>query len=366
MLPAPQPIGRDPVPRPWGHLTRVGRLRHIRHLAEVALGCYDLPGVRLSFLRAGDTLLYRVITPDSDRFLLRLQEPARRSTDELRSELIWLLALRHEGGFTVPEPIPTKDGALFAEVTIDGVPGPRRAVVLRWVEGRQRADSLTPADAYRMGSCMARLHSFARGWSAPVEFARPCWDPERWIGAASPLWARGMTVYTEAELAVFAAAARRIRREVRALGETPEAIGMIHADLAPSNVVFRAGEAHAIDFEECGWGYYLFDIAVALTALEDYCERGAGLWDAFLAGYQGSRPTLGANAAFIETFLALVSIKIVAWTLGWDDPALRPRGPDYLAQAVTRLRHYTEGTESRRADRAVQGTWWRSRIDRLD
>ncbi len=345
MLPTPQPIGRDPVPRPWGHLTRVGRLRHIRHLAEVALGCYDLPGVRLSFLRAGDTLLYRVITPDSDRFLLRLQEPARRSTDELRSELIWLLALRHEGGFTVPEPIPTKDGALFAEVTIDGVPGPRRAVVLRWVEGRQRADSLTPADAYRMGSCMARLHSFARGWSAPVGFARPCWDPERWIGAASPLWARGMTVYTEAELAVFAAAARRIRREVRALGETPEAIGMIHADLAPSNVVFRAGEAHAIDFEECGWGYYQFDIAVALTALEDYGARGDQLQAAFLDGYRGESPSPEADATIRATFMAIVLMKIVAWTIEWDDPALRPRSAEYLARAVDQLRRYVEHRE---------------------
>jgi Ser/Thr protein kinase RdoA (MazF antagonist) len=345
MLPALHTIGHDTVPRPWGHLTRVGRLRRTRHLAEVALSRYDLPGARLSFLRAADNMLYRVFTPDSGHFLLRLQEPARRSTDQLRSELLWLLALRHEGGFAVPEPIPTRDGALFAEVTIDGVPGSRRAVVLRWVEGRRRAGSLTTADARRMGVCMARLHSFARGWSAPAGFARPGWDPERWVGAASPLWARGMTVYTEAELAVFAAAARRCRREVRALGETPEAIGMIHADFAPSNVIFRGGAAHAIDFEECGWGYYQFDIAVALTALADYGARGDQLQAAFLDGYRRESPSPAGDALIRATFMAIVLMKIVAWTIEWDDPALRPRSADYLAHAVDRLRRYVEHRE---------------------
>jgi Ser/Thr protein kinase RdoA (MazF antagonist) len=322
-------------------------LRRTRRLAEVALSHYDLPGTRLSFLREGDNLLYRVITPDSDHFLLRLQEPARRSTDELRSEMIWLLTLRNEGGLVVPEPIPTRDGTFFADVTIDGGPGPRRAVVLRWVEGRNRAGSLTSTDAHRMGVCMARLHGFARGWSVPAGFTRPRWDPERWIGVASPLWSRGMTVYTEAELAVFAAAARRIRREVRTLGETPETIGMIHADFAPSNVVFRGGEAHAIDFEECGWGYYQFDIAVTLTALADYGMRGDQLQAAFLDGYREESPSLEGDTMIRATFMAIILMKIVAWTIEWDDPALRPRGAHYLAHAVDQLRHYVEHREIR-------------------
>lgn len=331
--------------RPWAQLTPVGRQRRLRRLAETALGGYDdLAEARLSFLRAGDNLLYRVVAPNGDRFLLRLQRFSRRDADETRSELCWLTALCHEGGLLVPEPIQTRDGFPFVEVVSDDVPEPHRCVLMRWVSGRQRTVGMTPADARDMGACMARLHEFARAWSAPPGFARPRWEPERWLDAASPLWLRGAEVYTRDELAIFAAAARRIRADLLVLGATSETYGMIHADLAPSNVVFAEGNAHAIDFEECGWGYYLFDVAVTLTALEDYCEHGADLWEAFLAGYQGSRPPLGANAAFIETFLALVSIKIVAWTLGWDDPALRPRGPAYLARAVTQLRQYTEGT----------------------
>jgi Ser/Thr protein kinase RdoA (MazF antagonist) len=123
---------------------------------------------------------------------------------------------------------------------------------------------------------------------------------------------------------------------------------MIHADLAPTNVVFQGGAAHAIDFEECGWGYYQFDVAVALTALADYCAPSERLQDAFLDGYRSVGPESEPGAAFRDTFMAIVRIKIVAWTLTWDDPAARPRSPDYLARSVEWLRPYAEGigTES--------------------
>jgi len=308
------------------------------------------PPWRTTLLLAGGG--QRPLPGDNTRpgwFLLRVQEPTRRSADELRSELLWLSALRREGGLAAPEPLSTRDGAAFAAVSIPGVSQPRRCVLLRWVEGHRRAANLTPVHAHRMGAYTARLHRFSRGWSAPAGFARPRWDPERWIGASSPLWSRATQVYTSDELRTFAAAARRIRGDLRALGEGPNTFGVIHADLAPVNFVFRSGEAYAIDFEECGWGYYLFDVAVALTALEDYGEHSGRLQDAFLDGYRRESPLPELDPEFREAFMAIVLIKIVEWTLGWEDPALRPRGDEYLAHAVKRLRHFADrgGTMSR-------------------
>src|SRR3954447_22366235 len=106
----------------WANLTRAGRLRRSRHLAEAALARYDLPGAHLRFLREGDNLLYRVTTPDNGRFLLRVQELQRRTADELNSELLRLSALHRDGRLVAPGPRPTRTGALFAEVSADGIP----------------------------------------------------------------------------------------------------------------------------------------------------------------------------------------------------------------------------------------------------
>src|SRR3954451_20374825 len=114
----------------------------------------------------------------------------RRTADELNSELLWLSALHRDGGLVAPEPRPTRTGALFAGVSADGVPLPRHCVLLHWVEGRNRAASLTPEDARVMGVYMARLHRFARSWSVPEGFVRPRLNPGRWIGAAPSLWSQ--------------------------------------------------------------------------------------------------------------------------------------------------------------------------------
>jgi len=87
-----------------------------------------------------------------------------------------------------------------------------------------------------------------------------------------------------------------------------------------------------------GWGYYLFDLAVALVALEDYGPRGAALQRAVLAGYQTVGVLPAGYATHGAAFVALVRIKIVAWVLSFEGAA--PRPPAYLAQAVEHLSRF--------------------------
>ena len=51
---------------------------------------------------------------------------------------------------------------------------------------------------------------------------------------------------------------------MESIGKGPDAYGMIHADLYPENVLFKSGKAYPIDFEDCGYGYWMWDIAIAL------------------------------------------------------------------------------------------------------
>ena len=53
---------------------------------------------------------------------------------------------------------------------------------------------------------------------------------------------------------------------MESIGKGPDAYGMIHSDLYPENVLFKAGRALPIDFEDCGYGYWMWDIAIALCS----------------------------------------------------------------------------------------------------
>jgi Ser/Thr protein kinase RdoA (MazF antagonist) len=74
-----------------------------------------------------------------------------------------------------------------------------------------------------------------------------------------------------------------------ALGEGPDQFTLIHADLHLDNALFHRGEVQVIDFDDCGHGYLVYDLAVALWELRHRPDYQA-FQDAMLAGYGSVRP----------------------------------------------------------------------------
>src|SRR5262245_25988595 len=93
-------------------LTYAGQVRRLRRLAERALGAYGLGGARLAALTNSENMTFRVDAPDGERYVLRIHRPNRKSVAAIRSELLWLAALRRDTDLIVPDPVPSADGAL--------------------------------------------------------------------------------------------------------------------------------------------------------------------------------------------------------------------------------------------------------------
>jgi Ser/Thr protein kinase RdoA (MazF antagonist) len=320
---------------------------HTSKLAEVALERYDLGGARLQSLRRGFIQAFKVTSQNKGEFVLRMYSvlpddsgakggtTARlRSPDTLRAQLEWLLSLGRETDLLVPEPVPTSDGLLMDYVSFDHLPfhrkllrplwrrhqrlySPQRAgrlcVLLRWVPGKHKRDNaLAPADLYLLGSYVAGLHDHARRYQAPEDTVLSRWDWEWAFGKAVPLWSRGEAHYSPSEMEVFRETARSVREDLEHLGEECEVFGVIHRDIKLENVVFDGQRVGVIDFEMCGWGYYLSDLSVIRRSLaQHYKDRLEPLWEAFLEGYQGKRPLPEDYARQIEAFDAMQRAAIV-------------------------------------------------------
>lgn len=322
---------------PYDQLSRVSRLRRLRKLAEAALAQYDIPDAQLSFLQEADNLLYRVASPTQGQFLLRVHELARHSEPEIRSELLWLEALRREAHLPVSEPMMNQNGSPVCEVSIEGVPEPRRCVLLRWIPGRCKHTSLGTTDVRLMGAHTARLHQHAEQWTPPVDFVRPRWEWEHLAGAFALIGRVGINVYRENELQIFSAAAQKIKANLESLGNGSGVFGIIHSDLNPSNFIFQRGAAYAIDFEECRWSYYHSDISVTLSELNEYGDRYEQLRIAFLDGYRHVHSLPQGFIQHEETFEMMRIVEKVQWILEWENTAFRPWGPNYLVFAINAL-----------------------------
>ena len=90
--------------------------------------------------------------------------------------------------------------------------------------------------------------------------------------------------------------------------------------------MFYGEEVRAIDFDDCGWGYYTYDRAVTLSYLEDWGTFPA-LQDTFLTGYQRVRPLPRRYGECLEVFLAARILAIVPWILRLGQGAAGTRRP---------------------------------------
>jgi Ser/Thr protein kinase RdoA (MazF antagonist) len=110
----------------------------------------------------------------------------------------------------------------------------------------------------------------------------------------------------------FERISQQARQAMEKLGTGSGAFGIIHADLYPENVLFKAGQAYPIDFEDCGYGYWIWDIAVALCAWA-WGKDWEFMRDAFRTGYCRFRTLPEEQWEMLDLFVATQFATMVLW-----------------------------------------------------
>jgi Ser/Thr protein kinase RdoA (MazF antagonist) len=145
-----------------------------------------------------------------------------RSDADLAWETELLKYLEHEG-MTVPVPIPTLDGRLFAE----GV------VVMRYLEG---VSPETEADWKRVAETLRQLHRLTQGWPQ-----RPNWRSSTdLLHADTGTKINLLAMPSEGVVRCRAAWARPVGRET----------SVVHGDPNPRNIRITADRVALIDWDE--------------------------------------------------------------------------------------------------------------------
>ena len=303
------------------------RIARMRRVAVRALDAYPLVDPELRFIADEENTTFRVdaTAPGGrDRFLLRVHRPARhgRNVDPaaaIGSELDWLTALRTGTDLLVPAPFRTVDGKLTTVAASPDVAEPRVCSVLRWMDGRVHTAAPRPVHLRRLGSVMARLHNHAAQWDLPPGFVRIRWDWETFFGDtmiyggtnAAEVW----DLLPGDLRRRFDQVASDMRRIMTHLGDGTGSFGLIHADLHLGNALFWRGEVRVIDFDDCGFGYWLYDIAVALWELR-YRNDYEDFRSALIEGYTQHRPLPPGGLTHLDDFIATREVAIGLWFTG--------------------------------------------------
>lgn len=229
--------------------------------------------------------------------------PALRSPETLAQQLRWLSALRRETDLLVPEPVRAADGSLVGYVSEEEILQTGHFVLVRWVPRVHKQEDLTPEGLSLVGSFIARLHDHAERYPAGEEAALPRWD---WpFGESAPLWDG---TYSPEQMEVFEKVARRVRRDLQELGYGRDVFDPIHRDLNLRNIVYQNGTVGAIDFDLCGLGHHLLDLAATMTLAPLQPRHGARIEpmrEALLEGYWRERSLPENYRKHLDTFTVM-------------------------------------------------------------
>lgn len=241
-------------------------------------------------------------------YILRLSHSLRRSEALIQGEVDWINHLA-AGGISVARAICSENDRLV-EVVEDRQGGQFLATAFIKAKGQHPWQAgWTPGLYETYGNLLGRMHARTIGYQP----ANPAWR--------RPEWNDEIFEFVEKYLPVSEGMVKQKYRtvidHVCSLPKEDACYGVIHQDAHGSNLfVDQAGDLTVFDFDECAYGWFINDIAIALFYIAMDAQDPAGFTREFmrhfLSGYQKSCALEPVWLKEIPFFLKIREIELYA------------------------------------------------------
>jgi Ser/Thr protein kinase RdoA (MazF antagonist) len=287
-------------------------------------------------LNISENATFALSDPRGRELVLRLHRVGYSSLEEIRSELAWMEALSRDGVIQTAAPVPGADGDAVQILESRAGAAARFAVAFERLPGRE-PDSRDAVHWFeRLGEQTARLHGHARSWALPPEFRRKRWDFDAMVGPQG-FWGpwRAAIGLDGPGVEILESALALIRQRLDRFGQGAQVFGLVHADLRLANLLVDGPRLRIIDFDDCGFSWFLYDFATSVSFIE-HEPIVPDLLRAWCKGYRRTLPLSALHQAEIPTFVVLRRILLTAWLASHAEvPFARELGASYTQGTIS-------------------------------
>lgn len=252
-------------------------------------------------------------------FVLKYALPTVRTFAALQAQIDWVNFLA-EHGVPVSRPVPSQQGgwveqlsfnnSFVAVVCYEHVPGERPAV-----------PTLSAEQWQTWGQTLGKLHALSTHYTPHSQYASLAhWDASAAHDRAT------IPVEQMHVLEKFDA----LQQTLQALPTDPQVYGVVHGDVQANNLCLDQGRLWVIDFDACGYHWFLLDIATSLyfTLWERPADQSKATFAAFVlenlwAGYAREHVLDAEWLERLPLFLKLVEMNNYVAILEYNQVALR-------------------------------------------
>ena len=326
-------------------LSYQSQIRVLRRVATNTLKQYPLKVRSIDFIQHGENTTYKITDTKSNKYLLRIHRQGYHSKKGIEEELKWLDRLGRTTEIVAPVPLKTNSDSFIATESLGFENEERNLTLLKWVEGRQIKKSFSDNSIKEIGKLTADLHSNTKNikvlhrnyWSAEgLVGKKPFMGP---IDAIVGLNSNQQQTLNEARTIVFD---RLSKYERKYKNKT----GLIHADLHFGNFFLKDGKISPIDFDDCGYGFHMYDLAVTMTSLENSIVKKIitkkefdHTKDVLLNSYNSFYPLTEDDLKIIDDLKLARRFLGTQWlNLRADNPNLKKRSVPYARETVKILK----------------------------
>lgn len=296
-------------------LERDEYLRKLEGIALKAAGLISLPGnFSIKLINHTENSTFFASNGDrGDRVIVRVYREGYHSLEAICSEHLWMNALREDEVIHVPAVLLGSDGETIRRVKTAQVPEGRVCTLFEFVEGDSPDEQNLVSSFSNLGQVTAKMHKHTQGWKLPITFERYSWDIETIFGenAHWGRWSYARNLNDE-RINLLDRLVQVVSRRLEIFGKEESRFGLIHADMRLDNLLIHKGENRVIDFDDCGFSWFLFDLATALTFIEDSPEVPQ-LISTWLEGYRLVKELSQIEENEIPTFMMLRRMQVMGW-----------------------------------------------------
>lgn len=311
----------------------------------------ELANSTVKILDYSENATYLVEKPDvGEKYILRVCRPNYHTKEEIASEVHWLQSIDENTSIIVSRPILGLNNEYIQTVTLDNRPFEYYCVLFTFLDGEEPdvddEDKLIKVFG-EIGRTTAKIHNHVvNNWKEFEQIKRPIWNYETILGE-NPKWARwqdGLGITPE-RLELFERVSKVIKSRLEKFGKDCNRFGLIHADLRHANLLVKDGEVKVIDFDDSGFGWYLYDLAASLTFIE-HRPYVPELIEEWLKDYRKVRALSEEEEKEIPTFIMMRRLQLIAWVGSRDNETAQELGSEYTEQTDELAKAYLKNFES--------------------
>lgn len=294
-----------------------------RKAAECA--CCQYPweaAVEISLMQLSEnaTFLVKELSGSGLCRVMRTSRVGYHTVEEIQAEVKWLEHLRRQNQIKIASPLRNRQGSFLTVVEQEGQT--YVCVLFEYLRGAHPDpgdDREADKDFRRIGRIAAILHRDAREWEESRLLSRAHWDYEHMIGPGGLFgnW-RQSSDLSAREKKFLENTCAGIRKRLSIYGRSDENYGLIHSDLRAANLLKDGNVMQVIDFDDCGFGWHMYDLAASVSFLET--DPRVGNWiRAWVEGYRTEGTLDDGDILQIPVFIMARRLQLLAWVTSHRD-----------------------------------------------